>query len=158
MPGGSGTAPAWRMEQGGPQGTHIPSATPHLITTRLPFTSTLSRVSLLERDMFAAGRNHSNPAQPAPLRCLRALPQRRPRRHHPARLAPPLPSAIGSCCPFLHFYWSEHLSISGHPASRGRGLRRRLRSRPSRSRRSLRALGVRGVLCLSTELTVPHLI
>lgn len=64
MAGGTGPAPEWRMEQGGPRGTHIPPATPHLMTTRLPFTSTLSRVSLLERDMFAAGRNYSNPAQP----------------------------------------------------------------------------------------------
>lgn len=97
--GGHRPGPSVEDGAGRPPETHILPATPHLMTTRLPFTSTLSRVSLLERDMFAASPTHSTPTRPAPLRRLRVLPQRRPRRHHPIRLAPPLPSTIGLCCP-----------------------------------------------------------
>lgn len=60
---------------------------PHLMTTRLPFTSTLSRVSLLERDMAAP--DPDRPDAPLCSAAARALPQRPP--------APPAPSPPRLC-------------------------------------------------------------
>lgn len=52
----------------------------HLMTTRLPFTSTLSRVSLLERDMMIAAAVRSLPPPPSLCRAIR------PRRRYAGRL------------------------------------------------------------------------
>lgn len=65
---------------------------PHLMTTRLPFTSTLSRVSLLERDMFALDQIRSSPLGRSALNRTSA-PQRLP--------APPAPSASRPCQPAI---------------------------------------------------------
>lgn len=153
-----GLAPARRMEQGGPQGTHIPprNASPHDDALAL-------HVHLVQGEFVGERHVCCRPESPHSCSACSASP---PPRSAAAPPAPPPPRAPRPAPPVsdwsvlstLNFYWSRLLPIISHPASRGRGLRRRLRSRPTRSRRSLRAPGARGALCLSPKLTVPHLI
>jgi len=99
---------------------------PHLMTTRLPFTSTLSRVSLLERDMMAADA--------FPSAAARALPQ-----PPPAPLAPgsprPRPATIGPRSPPRVATGRAACPSEGRPPPWEGGLRREAWSRPARSRR-----------------------
>lgn len=102
------------------------------MTTRLPFTSTLSRVSLLERDMFATGALCSDP--PLRFAAARALPQRPPAP--PAASPPrPYPSTIGPRCPPRVAIGRAACPSAACPPPREAGLRQERRSRPARSRR-----------------------
>lgn len=105
------------------------------MTTRLPFTSTLSRVSLLERDMittdhrprrlFPAAAALTLPRYPS------APPLRRPSRPRPLLIGP---TGSAACS-----YWTSRPPVSHPPASaRGRAAAEAW-SRPARSRRRVGA-------------------
>lgn len=115
----------------------------HLMTTRLPFTSTLSRVSLLERDMVTA----SHRCRPFPTAAARALP-RHPSAPPLRRPSRPRPLLIGPTRSATCSYWTSFPPVSYPPApARGRAAAEAW-SRPARSRRRVRAAqgekGLRG--------------
>lgn len=105
------------------------------MTTRLPFTSTLSRVSLLERDMITTDRRPRRPFTTAAAFTLPRYPSAPPLRR-PSR---PRPLLIGPTGSAACSYWTSRPPVSHPPASaRGRAAAEAW-SRPARSRRRVGA-------------------